>query len=70
MKQAPPDAARRRLLARARDAAAAGAAVALLPAAVPAAPATPPLPGAAPRPAHRGYRDSERNRRYYELARF
>ena len=70
MTKPSPDAGRRRLLARTRDTAAAAAAVALLPAAVPAAPAVTPAPTGAAEPPHRGYRDSERARRYYELARF
>jgi len=70
MTKPSPDAGRRRLLARARDTAAVGAAAALLPAGVPAAPVVTPAPAGAAEPPHRGYRESERARRYYELARF
>ena len=71
MSQARPDPERRRLLGRTRNVAAAGAALALLgpgapAAAVAAQPAVPPGPQEKPR----GYHETERTRRYYELARF
>ena len=66
----PPDPARRKLLGTARNAAALGAATALLPAARA-------LPGqaventaAAPRAQPRGYHESEHTRTYYRLARY
>jgi hypothetical protein len=65
-----PDPARRRLLARTRDTAAAAAALAALPA-VPAVAQAEPAPQAGPdAKATRGYHETERMRRYYQLARY
>jgi hypothetical protein len=71
MPQLPPDPARRQMLGRTRNVAAAGAALAVL-GPVSAAPTLPAPAVAAPQEEAkaRGYQDSERNRRYYQLARF
>lgn len=71
MSQPSPDPARRRLLGRTRNAAAAGAALAVL-GPVSAVPAVPEAAAAPRQEAAKagGYQDTERNRRYYELARF
>ena len=70
MPKSLPDPARRRLLARTRDTAAAAAALAALPAG-PAVAQTEPAPQPAPEAnAPRGYHETERMRRYYQLARF
>lgn len=70
MNRPPPDAARRRLLATARNVGAASAAAAVL---GPAALADAPQPAAgakAPVVEPQGYRVTERIRRYYQLARY
>lgn len=69
MSQPPVDRGRREVLGRTGSVAVAGAAVAVL---GPAANARPTLAPAAPAPKARpaGYRETERMRRYYELARF
>ncbi|MDB5957049.1 formate dehydrogenase [Ramlibacter sp.] len=66
-----PDPERRRLLGRTRNAAAAGAALAVLGPAASAGAVSAPAsaaPQAQERP--RGYHETEHTRRYYELARF
>jgi hypothetical protein len=67
-----PDPARRRLLRKTSTATAAGLAVAVLGPASAAAPeAAAPSANATPqRELPRGYHETERTRRYYELARF
>jgi len=71
MSQARPDPERRRLLGRTRNAAAAGAALAVLgPAASAGAVTTQPVAAPQPQERQRGYHETERTRRYYELARF
>lgn len=70
MKSSPPDRARRRLLARTGGTALAGVALGAMAPVAPAAPVQAQPEPAAPAPASRGYQDSERNRRYYRLARF
>lgn len=70
MKRPLPDAARRRLLATARNVGAAGAAAAVLgPAALADAPHAPAVANA-PAVEPEGYRVTERIRRYYQLARY
>ena len=70
MPKLPPDPARRRLLARTRDTAAAAAALAVLPAAPAVTPPAAPSDASSEAHAGRGYRESEHTRRYYQLARF
>ena len=72
MSPRPPDPARRRLLGRTRNTAVAGAALAVLgPAASAGAlPGAPAAPQPQPEQQPGGYHETERTRRYYELARF
>jgi hypothetical protein len=74
MPKPSPDPGRRRVLARSRDVAAAGAALALFgpvaPAQTPAAAAAAAGPAEPRRGKTRGYRETEHTQRYYELARF
>ena len=70
MPKTTPDPARRRLLARTRDTAAAAAALAALPPLPVAVEAAPVAQAAAEAEPGRGYRESDHTRRYYQLARF
>lgn len=71
MSQRPPDPARRKILGRTRNVAAAGAALAVLGPVAPAQAAAP-EPAAPPQEPgqNRGYHETEHTRRYYQLARF
>jgi hypothetical protein len=68
MSQQPPDPARRQLLGRTRNAAAAAGALAVL-GPVASAP-TLPAPAAPAQDQPGGYHETEHTRRYYQLARF
>lgn len=70
MTQKAPDPARRRLLARTRDVTAAAAATAVLGPATSAAAPVQSAPAEAQAPRPRGYHETDRTRRYYDLARF
>jgi hypothetical protein len=70
MSPSPPDAGRRRVLARSGQTAAAAATLAVLSPAAPASPAGTAPASEAPQHEKRGYRETDRARRYYQLARF
>jgi hypothetical protein len=70
MPQQVPDPARRHWLGRTRNAAAAGAALAVLGPAVSAPTLPEPAAPTQPEPKPRGYHETEHTRRYYQLARF